>query len=80
MKSNEHGEGVGLRFWSALVMMVGFLIMVFGASLRSQYSLSTGYSDAVHIRIAPGLIIVIGVVIALLGLFGIVYDLMIRRQ
>lgn len=78
--SNEHEEGIGLRFWSAIVMMVGFLIMVVGASLRDQFSLSSGYDDAVHIRIAPGLIIVIGVAVALLGLLGIVYDLMIRRQ
>lgn len=53
--------------------------MVFGASLRSQFSLSQGYSDAVHIRIAPGLIIIIGIVIAIVGVFGVTTDLMRRR-
>lgn len=81
MSNNEYEEGFGgLRLWSALALMAGFLIMVFGASLRSQYSYGTGYSNATHIRISPGLILVIGIAVAVLGVLGIVLDLLQRRR
>ena len=74
-----HDAGLGLLFWSALVIMVGFLIAIFGATLRNQRQ-NQGYSDALHASIPPGIIIVIGLVVAIFGVFGIVLAIMRRGR
>jgi len=73
---DSYGEGKSLIFWSAVAIMVGFLIAIFGAILRGYRENS--YDNALHAHIPPGIVIIIGMVVAIFGVFGIVLALMRR--
>lgn len=77
-KNGVQSEGLGMVFWSAIAMTVGFLIMIFAATLRN-YRSSTSYGNALHAHVPAGIIFIIGIVVAILGVFGIVLSL-IRRS
>jgi hypothetical protein len=76
-KNGTQSEGLGMIFWSAMTMMVGFLIMIFAATLRN-YRSSTSYGTALHAHVPAGIIFIVGIVVALFGVFGIVLSLMRR--
>lgn len=65
----------GILLWSGIGIMFGFLVMIAGAILHSQYKLGSSYDTALHAHVAPGLIIVVGLAISVLGMIGVVISL-----
>jgi hypothetical protein len=63
---------------SALGFTFGCLILVFGAVLRDKYAYSASYNNALHVHASVSLIIIVGGVIAVLGLAGMVRSLVQR--
>jgi hypothetical protein len=65
--------------FSALGVTGGFLIMFFGAALHDRYDYVDTYATATHITVSPGLVILIGGIIAILGFIGMIRALFFRR-
>ncbi|HSW79420.1 MAG TPA: hypothetical protein VLG47_01460 [Candidatus Saccharimonadales bacterium] len=65
--------------FSALGTAFGFFIMFFGATLHDGRDYVDTYSNAVHIPATAGLVILIGGIIATLGLIGMIRALFFRR-
>jgi hypothetical protein len=61
---------------SAIGFTVGCLILIFGADLHNRYTYGATYSDALHVSAPPGIVMLIGGVIAILGVIGMVRSLL----
>lgn len=64
--------------FGAIAFAGGFLIMFFGAALHNKYDYVATYNDPAHITVSPGLVILVGGIVATLGLIGMLRALLQR--
>jgi len=57
-------------FWSALAFFGGSIITLFGFDLHNQYGYRQSYDTSLHFHLGAGIVILVGIVIATMGLLG----------
>lgn len=66
--------------WSILLFFVGSVVTLFGLDLHSSYGYRQSYETALHWHIGAGLIVLVGVVVAVVGLVGVITALVSRNK
>jgi hypothetical protein len=76
--NNEHKIPLIPFLLSAIGFLFGCFIMVVGAEQYSNYAYGQTYNTAVHLHVSPGILILIGGIVAILGVVGMAGALLRR--